>query len=163
MRAPHMALVRRRAPAGCIHHSDRGSQYCANEYQKLLHAHGLRASISGKGNWYDNAFAIFIWTNGAQIAYCESFFKTIKAELILRDQGSTSTQTEMVIANYIDRFYNPVRKHSAIGHQSILNAVKSRFMPHNEKTGRNDSVTCQVQCVNSNCSLRKLFNISYVN
>jgi putative transposase len=101
--ALRMALTRRRPLEGCIHHSDLGSQYCAYEYQKLLQAHGLRASMSGKGNAYDNAA-------------CASFFKTIKAELIWRGQWITRTQTEMAIGNYIDRFYNPVRKHSAVGY-----------------------------------------------
>ncbi len=62
LQALQMAILRRRPSAGCIHHSDRGSQYCAYEYQKLLKAHGLIASMSGKGNCYDNAA-------------CETFFQ----------------------------------------------------------------------------------------
>ena len=74
-----------------------------NEYQKLLQVHGLRASMSGKGNCYDNAA-------------CESFFKTIKAELIWRGQWVTRAQTETAIGNYIEGFYNPRRRHSAVGY-----------------------------------------------
>lgn len=113
LRALRMALMRRRPPAGCIHHSDRGSQYCAYEYQKLLQAHGLRASMSRKGNCYDNAA-------------CESFFKTIKAELIWRGQWITRAQTDTAIRNYIDRLCNPVRNHSAIRYKSPINFEASQ-------------------------------------
>lgn len=107
LRALQMAILRRRPPAGCIHHSDRGSQYCAYEYQKMLKTHGLVASMSGKGNAYDNAA-------------CESFFKTIKSELIWRGQWSSREQTHTAILRYIDGFYNPSRKHSAIGYASPI-------------------------------------------
>jgi transposase InsO family protein len=64
-----MAIALRRPPKGCIPHTDRGSQYCSHDYQKLLRQHGFRTSMSGKGNCYDNAAV-------------ETFFKTIKAEMI---------------------------------------------------------------------------------
>ena len=64
-----MAIALRSPPRGCIFHSDRGSQYCSHDYQKILREHGYKASMSGKGNCYDNAAV-------------ETFFKTIKAELI---------------------------------------------------------------------------------
>ena len=113
LRALQMAIIRRRPPAGCVHHSDRGSQYCAYDYQKLLKTHGLVVSMSGKGNAYDNAA-------------CESFFKTIKAELIWRDQWFTRAQTHAAIANYIDEFYNSRRRHSAIGYLSPINFETSQ-------------------------------------
>jgi len=69
IRALNMAIALRRPPKGCIHHSDRGSQYCSHDYQKILRQHGFKVSMSGKGNCYDNAAM-------------ETFFKTIKAELI---------------------------------------------------------------------------------
>ena len=59
----------RSPPQGCIHHTDRDSQYCSHDYQKILRQHGFKVSMSGKGNCYDNAAV-------------ETFFKTIKAELI---------------------------------------------------------------------------------
>ena len=71
IRALKMAIALRSPPRGCIFHSDGGSQYCSHDYQKILCEHGLQASMSGKGNCYDNAAV-------------ETFFKTIKAELIWR-------------------------------------------------------------------------------
>ena len=71
IRALQMAINLRQPPKGCIHHSDRGSQYCSHDYQKILRQNGFKVSMSGKGNCYDNAEV-------------ETFFKTIKAELIWR-------------------------------------------------------------------------------
>ena len=88
------ALVMRRPPQGLIHHSDRGSQYCSVDYQAELHRHSIRISMSGKGNCYDNAMV-------------ETFFKTIKSELVWRTVFYTRAQAEQTIARYIDGFYNP--------------------------------------------------------
>jgi len=107
IRALDMAVALRRPPEGCIHHSDRGSQYCSHDYQKLLRQHGFKVSMSGKGNCYDNA-AI------------ETFFKTIKAELIWRRPWPTRRHAELAIFEYINGFYNPRRKHSALGWKSPL-------------------------------------------
>ena len=104
-RALKMAIAFRAPPKGCIHHTDRGSQYCSNDYQKILREHGFRASMSGKGNCYDNAAV-------------ETFFKTIKAELIWRRSWATRRQAEMAIFEYINGFYNPRRRHSALGWKS---------------------------------------------
>jgi len=71
-----MAIAFRQPPKGCIHHTDRGSQYCSHDYQKILRQHGFKVSMSGKGNCYDNAAV-------------ETFFKTIKAELIWRHSWET--------------------------------------------------------------------------
>ena len=89
------------------HHSDRGSQYCSHDYQKLLRKHGFKASMSGKGNCYDNAAM-------------ETFFKTIKAELIWRHSWQTRRDAEVAIFEYINGFYNPRRRHSALGWKSPL-------------------------------------------
>jgi|TARA_B110000261_G_C12798281_1_gene243220 putative transposase len=67
-----MAVALRQPPEGCIHHTDCGSQYCSNEYQKHLSKHGLKVSMNGKRNCYDHSMV-------------ETFFKTIKAELIWRN------------------------------------------------------------------------------
>ena len=107
IRALKMAIALRSPPRGCIFHSDRGSQYCSHDYQKILREHGFKASMSGKGNCYDNA-AI------------ETFFKTIKAELIWRRSWETRRQTETAIFQYINGFYNPRRRHSALGGKSPL-------------------------------------------
>ncbi|MGA9412839.1 MAG: IS3 family transposase [Roseobacter sp.] len=105
IRALNMAIAFRSPPKGCIHHTDRGSQYCSHDYQKVLRQHGFKASMSGKGNCYDNAAV-------------ETFFKTIKAELIWRRSWETRRQAEMAIFEYINGFYNPRRRHSAPGWKS---------------------------------------------
>jgi len=101
IRAVKMAIAFRALPKGCIQHTDRGSQYCSHDYRQILRQHGFKVSKSGKGNCYDNA-AI------------ETFFKTIKAELIWRDTWDTRRQAEMAIFDYINGFYNPRRRHSAL-------------------------------------------------
>ena len=90
---------------GLIHHSDRGSQYCSIDYQAVLKKHGLLISMSGKGNCYDNAVV-------------ETFFKTIKSELIWPVAWQTRGQAENAVARYIDGFYNPIRRHSTLGYRS---------------------------------------------
>ena len=105
-----MAINLRRPPKGCIHHTDRGS-HCAYEYQKTLRQYGFQVSISGKmagkGNCWDNAVT-------------EAFFKTLKAELIWRQTWHTRHQAETAMFNYINGFYNPRRKHSALEYKSPL-------------------------------------------
>lgn len=107
IRALKMAVALRRPPKGCIHHTDRGSQYCSNEYQKLLDTHGLEVSMSGKGNCYDNAAV-------------ETFFKTLKSELIWRNTWATRRQVQIALFEYINGFYNPRRRHSTLGGKSPL-------------------------------------------
>lgn len=105
LRALNMAIAIRRPPPGCIHHTDRGSQYCAHDYQKLLRKHGFKVSMSGKGNCYDNSTV-------------ESFFKSLKAELVWRRNWQTRREVEVALFEYINGFYNPRRKHSALGWKS---------------------------------------------
>jgi putative transposase len=100
-----MRGVHPRANLDLIHHSDRGSQYCANAYQAKLRENGIAISMSGKGNAYDNAMV-------------ESFFKTLKTELIWRTKFNTRQDATNAIARYIDGFYNPSRRHSALGYIS---------------------------------------------
>ena len=95
------ALVMRRPPKGLIHHSDRGSQYCSIHYQAELKKHGVLISMSGKGNCFDNSMV-------------ETFFKTLKAELVWRTVFQSRAEADVSIGRYIDGFYNPVRRHSAI-------------------------------------------------
>lgn len=99
------AISTRRPPPGLIHHSDRGSQYCSHDYLRLLKAHGMLPSMSGKGNCYDNAMV-------------ETVFKTIKNELIWRAGFQTRKAAELALGRYIDGFYNPSRRHSALGYKS---------------------------------------------
>jgi transposase InsO family protein len=107
VRALAMAIALRRPPKGCIHHTDRGSQYCSHDYQKLLRKHGLMVSMSGKVNFYDNATV-------------KTFFKTIKAEMIWRRQWPTRRSAEVALFDYINGFYTPRRRHSALGWRSPL-------------------------------------------
>lgn len=120
IRALQMAILRRRPPKDCIHHSDRGGQYCSDDYQKLLNAHGLKVSMSGTGNCFDNAA-------------CETFFKTIKAEMIWRGQWSTREQAHNAIAGYIHSFYNSRRRHSAIGYISPIDFEEKMKASNREK------------------------------
>ncbi len=99
------AVTMRRPPEGLIHHSDRGSQYCSIDYQTELRRHGIIISMSGKGNCYDNAMV-------------ETFFKTLKSDLVWRTIFYTRAEAEHAIAGYIDGFYNPVRRHSALNYLS---------------------------------------------
>ncbi len=105
IRALKMAIAFRQPPKDCIHHTDRGSQYCSHDYQKILRQNVFKVSMSGKGNCYDNAAV-------------ETFFKTIKSELIWRHSWETRRKAEMAIFEYINGFYNPRRRHSALGWKS---------------------------------------------
>jgi len=107
IRALEMAIALRSPPKGCLHHTDRGSQYCSHDYQKILRQHDFKVSMSGKGNCYDNAVV-------------ETFFKTIKAELIWRRSWETRRQAEVAIFEYTNGFYNPRRKHSKLGWKSPI-------------------------------------------
>ncbi len=100
-----MALWRRKMPEGTIFHSDRGSQYCSREFQSLIRKHKLRSSMSAKGNCYDNACA-------------ESFFHSMKVEVIHGERFSTRSQMRATVFEYIEVDYNRVRQHSTNGYLS---------------------------------------------
>jgi transposase InsO family protein len=103
--ALRMALCHRRPQAGVLHHSDRGVQYACDDYQQLLLAHQLLCSMSGAGNCYDNAAM-------------ESFWATLKTELVYRNSYATREEARVSIFEYIEVFYNRVRRHSSIGYVS---------------------------------------------
>ena len=105
MRALEMAIGRRRPGPGLIFHSDRGSQYAAGDVQKLLAEHEMVASMSRKGDCWDNAPA-------------ESFFATLKTELVYRRRYRTREEAKRELFEYIERFYNRKRMHSALGYLS---------------------------------------------
>ena len=107
LRALNMAIAIRRPPPGCVHHTDRGSQYCAHDYQKLLRKHGFQVSMRGKGNCYDHSAV-------------ESFFKSLKAEMVWRRNWQTRRKVETALFEYINAFHNPRRKHSALGWKSPM-------------------------------------------
>ncbi len=99
------AVARKRPPAGLIHHSDRGSQYCSNKYWKLMHQFKMKASMSHKGNCYDNA-------------PIESFWGTLKNELVYHQSYETREQAIRDITEYIEIFYNRQRKQKRLGNLS---------------------------------------------
>jgi len=104
-RALTMALANRTPTAGLLHHSDRGSQYAATSYQQLLATHGITASMSRKGNCWDNACL-------------ESFFGTLKRELVYHRRYATRNEATQDIFEYIEVFYNRRRRHSTLGYHS---------------------------------------------
>ena len=105
--ALQMALWRRRMPKGVIVHSDRSSKYCSKKYQALLAKHDLICSMSCKGNCYDNAVA-------------ESFFHTLKVEMVHGDSFATREDMRRTVFEYIEVDYNRTRRHSANGYISPL-------------------------------------------
>ena len=99
------AAGRQGRPEGLIHHSDRGRQYASYVYQDLLKRYGMRASMSRSGNCYDNA-------------YLESFFGTLKTELVHGERYRTRQEARLSIFEYVEMFYNCQRRHSALGYRS---------------------------------------------
>ena len=105
IRALKMAIRRRRPGAGLIHHSDQGSQYTDGTYQALLRDHGIQASMNGVGTWYDNA-------------PMESFFGTLKSELVHHCTYQVRNEAKVDVFYYIESFYNRRRLHSALDYLS---------------------------------------------
>jgi transposase InsO family protein len=103
--ALEMALVRRRPLRGLVHHSDRGSQYASGDYQAVLAAEGIVCSMSRRGNCWDNAVA-------------ESFFATLKVELVHDASWATRQTARAELFEYIEVFYNGQRRHSSLGYLS---------------------------------------------
>jgi putative transposase len=101
--ALRMAIEVRGAPAGLVHHSDRGSQYASGDYTDLLKLHGIQISMSRKGNPWDNA-------------QCESFMKTLKYEEVLRQEYRDLAEARASIRAFIERVYNEKRLHSALSY-----------------------------------------------
>jgi putative transposase len=100
-----MALWRRGKPQGVLHHSDQGSQYASEDFQRLLAEHGIACSMSRRGNCWDNAAM-------------ESFFSTMKTERTARRHYRTCDEARADVFDYIERFYNPHRRHSTLGYLS---------------------------------------------
>lgn len=99
------AVAAKRPSQGLIHHSDRGSQYCAHAYQKLLRQFGMRTSMSRKGNCWDNA-------------PMESYWGSLKNELVHHRRFATREQARREITEYIEIFYNRMRKQARLGYLS---------------------------------------------
>ena len=102
-----MALWRRGKPDALLHHSDQGSQYTSEQFQRLLVDHGVICSMSRSGN---------VWDNAAM----ESFFSSLKTERAKRKTYRTRDEAKADVFDYIERFYNPKRRHSTIGYLSPM-------------------------------------------
>jgi putative transposase len=100
-----MAIEHRRPASGVLHHTDRGAQYAATLYRELLAGHGLTASMSRRGNCWDNAVV-------------ESFFHTLKTELVYHRRYRTRAEAQQDIFEWIEVFYNRTRRHSTLGYRS---------------------------------------------
>ena len=102
-----MAIWRRGKPRALLHHSDRGSQYTSEQFQRLMADHGVTCSMSRSGNCWDNAAM-------------ESFFSSLKTERTAGKTYRTRNDARADVFDYIERFYNPKRRHSTIGYMSPM-------------------------------------------
>ena len=118
--ALQMALDRAPPEPGLIHHSDRGVQYAGDVYQRLLHKHSLVASMSRRGNCYDNA-------------PMESFFSTLKRELTRHVRYATRDEAELALFEYIEVFYNRQRRHSSLGYRTPAEAQRTLAAANREE------------------------------
>jgi transposase InsO family protein len=105
LEALRMALTHRRPTGSLLHHSDRGVQYASDAYQALLSEHGIEPSMSRTGNCWDNAVA-------------ESFFSTLKRELVHHESYADREEARRSLFEYIEVFYNRRRRHSTLGYRS---------------------------------------------
>ena len=102
-----MAIWRRGSPQALMHHSDQGSQYTSEQFQRLLTDHGVICSMSKRGDCWDNAAM-------------ESFFSSLKTERVARTVYRTRDEAKADVFDYIERFYNPKRRHSTLGYISPM-------------------------------------------
>jgi putative transposase len=109
-----MALWRRGKPTALMHHSDQGSQYTSDDFQQLLKSQNITCSMSRRGECWDNAAM-------------ESFFSTLKTERCMRTVYRTREEARADVFDYIERFYNPVRKHSKLNYLSPVQFEQQRL------------------------------------
>jgi len=114
-----MAITQRNPPVGLIWHTDRGCQYASYSHKDLLEKNGIVQSMSRKGNCWDNAVA-------------ESFFKTLKSNLVYQTYFYTKKQAKAEIFEYIEVYYNRIRSHSYLGNLSPTKFEEKEFMLRNE-------------------------------
>jgi transposase InsO family protein len=110
--ALNMALKKRRPQSGLLHHTDRGSQYASHDYRGILDANGIVCSMSRKGDCWDNAVA-------------ESFFATLKTELVHDAEFATRAEARATMFEFIEVFYNRERLHSHLGYRSPVEYERS--------------------------------------
>jgi len=108
-----MAVMHRRPAPGVVIHSDQGIQYASKSFRKKLAKHGLIQSMSGRGNCYDNAVT-------------ETFFKTLKTELVYNEHYRTREEARHSLFEYIEVFYNRKRKHSTLGYKSSVEFLRNK-------------------------------------
>jgi len=113
IKALEMAVQNRKPTKGLVFHSDRGSQYASHNFQKTLWKYGIRSSMSRKGDCWDNAVA-------------ESFFSTLKTELIFHNRYQNRKQAKRDLFEYIEIYYNRIRMHSTLDYKSPENYEKER-------------------------------------
>mgnify|MGYP001616836821 CR=1 FL=1 len=113
VRAIKQALAQRQVAKGLIFHSDQGSQFAGDACQKLLDDHHITPSMSRKGDCYDNAIT-------------ESFFGTLKTELVYQERFQTREEAKLKIFDYIEVFYNRQRTHSALGYKTPVDFEKTK-------------------------------------
>ena len=106
-----MAIWRRGKSDTVLHHSDQGSQYTSEPFQRLMADHGVTCSMSRSGN---------VWDNAAM----QSFFSSLKTERTARKTYRTRDQARADVFDYIERFYNPARRHSTLGYVSPMDFEK---------------------------------------
>lgn len=107
-----MAVLKRPGASGVLLHSDRGSQYASLAYQALLKSHGIKCSMSRKGNCWDNAAM-------------ESFFRSLKVECVFHKTFKSRDEAKTILFDYIEIFYNRQRRHSTLNYQSPVDFEKS--------------------------------------
>lgn len=131
--ALNMALQQRRAQ-GVIHHSDQGSQYTSIEFGRRCQEMGVRSSMGSVGDAYDNAMA-------------ESFFATLECELIDRRSWQTKSEARMALFTYIEGWYNPRRRHSALGQISPVEFERRAAMTDHQAPGTEHGLPTVGVCV----------------
>ncbi len=114
MDALTMAIWRRKPSSGLVFHSDRGSQYCSHDFQKMLKSHGILSSMSRTGDCWDNAVA-------------ESFFGSLKVEQVFGVKYLSRSAARQDIVDYIEMFYNSRRRHSFLGYMNPMEFEKKLF------------------------------------
>jgi putative transposase len=127
LEALRVALRRRRPAPGLVHHSDQGVQYAASDYVDLLQAHGIRVSMSRRGNPYDNAIS-------------ESFMKTLKYEEVYRTEYRDRHDARRSIGIFLEKIYNQKRLHSALGYLPPVEFEAQRARQNAEAAARQLSV-----------------------
>ena len=131
LRALRMALGQRKPAPGLVHHSDRGVQYASRDYTALLDAHGVRISMSRRGNPYDNAMA-------------ESFMKTLKYEEVYRNDYRDLAETHTSVGRFLEQGYNEKRLHSALSYRPPVEFERS-LVPVSGPTPRPRATARQVR------------------